>query len=79
MKCAVQVTVKIHFSNGKTCAINQWAAMEGVGCEARELLQAELLCQFPSAEGFNFHSPRDQQKNSLLKYSEGCYVNARCY
>lgn len=77
--CSGHCKNDLHYSNGKTCAVNQWAAMEGAGCEARELLQAELLCQSPVVEGFNFHSPWYQQKNSLLKDSEGCYMNARCY
>lgn len=70
------------------CVVNQellwklgggWAEVEDSGCEAAEMLRAELFCQSPGAQCFNFHPPQYQQKTSLLKYSEGLHVKAGCY
>lgn len=48
-----------------------WAVMEGSGCEAGEVLQAELLCQCPSAQRFNFQSPTVSAENQLVEAFRG--------
>lgn len=84
MKCAVPIprghrNNDLHFFGDKMYTVNQREGGLQGRVQAVRLLPAELLCQSSNAEGFNFHPPWYQQKNSLLKHSEGSYMNARCY
>lgn len=69
----------LHFFGDKIYSVNQRVGGLQGRVQAVKLLRAELLCQSSNAEGFNFHPPWYQQKNSLLKHLEGSYMNARCY